>query len=187
MINHFLSAALCLLAMTGPGLAAGAVGEALDWRGVALPGLDGAPLAPESFVGKAVLVVNTASFCGFTPQYQGLEKLWQDYRGRGLVVLGVPSNDFGGQEPGSEAEVKTFCDTNYNVDFPMTAKQKVSGSQAHPLYLWAAGRTGFVGVPRWNFHKLLIGRDGRLVDWFSSVTSPDSDRLRRAVEAALAE
>ncbi|MFO1119249.1 MAG: glutathione peroxidase [Rhodospirillales bacterium] len=147
--------------------------------------IDGAPLPLSDFRGKALLVVNTASQCGFTPQYEGLEKLWQDYRDRGLVVLGVPSNDFGGQEPGSEAQIKEFCEVNFAVDFPMTAKAHVRGDDAHPFYRWAATQVGMLGAPRWNFHKYLIAADGRLVDWFATTTSPDAARLRGAVQQNL--
>lgn len=149
--------------------------------------IDGRPLSLGDFAGKAVLVVNTASQCGFTPQYEELQALWEEYRGRGLVVLGVPSNDFGGQEPGSEAEIKQFCTANFAIDFPMTAKQRVKGPEAHPFYAWAGERAGMLGRPRWNFHKYLIGPDGSFAGWFASTTAPSAGRLRAAVEAALPE
>lgn len=172
------------------GLAGAAVAETaenrLDWASLSLPAISGGQVDAQTLKGKVVLVVNTASQCGFTPQYQGLEALWRDYRGRGLVVLGVPSNDFGSQEPGSNADVATFCEINYGVDFPLLEKQVVTGSGAHPFYRWAAERTGPLGVPRWNFHKILVGRDGRLVDWFASTTAPDAARLRAAIDKALA-
>lgn len=180
-LGALLAAGLALLASAPT--AAGA--ERLEWRSLPLTALDGRPMDPAMLEGKAVLVVNTASQCGFTPQYKALQALWNEYRGRGLVVLGVPSNDFGGQEPGSNAEVASFCELNYGVDFPMLEKQAVSGPRAHPFYRWAADRTGPLGLPRWNFHKILVGRDGRLVDWFSSMTAPDSARLRTAVDRAL--
>lgn len=147
--------------------------------------IDGSALPMRDFSGKAVLVVNTASLCGFTPQYKGLQVLWDTYRDQGLVVLGVPSNDFGNQEPGSASEIDSFCEVNFGVTFPMTDKTSVSGSNAHPFYQWAAGELGFFAKPRWNFHKYLVGPDGRLVSWFSSLTSPDSSKLRAAVESAL--
>ncbi|AVM76047.1 glutathione peroxidase [Magnetospirillum gryphiswaldense] len=172
------------LAATAP---AKAGGTALDWRAVPLPAIDGGTHGPEQFLGHVVLVVNTASRCGFTGQYQGLQSLWRENRDRGLVVLGIPSNDFGAQEPGNSAQVQEFCQINYGVDFPLLEKQTVVGNAAHPLYRWAAAQTGPLGVPRWNFHKLLIGRDGRLVDWFASTTAPDSERLRHAIDSALAE
>lgn len=147
--------------------------------------IDGEALPMRAFAGKAVLVVNTASRCGFTGQYADLQALWQRFRGRGLVVLGVPSNDFGGQEPGSEAEIKEFCEVNFDVDFPLTTKVHVKGAEAHPFYRWAVRTLGAPAKPRWNFHKYLVSPDGRLVDWFSTVTSPTSERVVRAVEAQL--
>jgi glutathione peroxidase len=147
--------------------------------------IEGEPLPLAQYQGKAVLVVNTASQCGFTPQYKGLEELAAKYRERGLVVLGVPSNDFGGQEPGNSSEIKEFCELNFAIDFPLTEKVKVVGEDAHPFYQWAGKELGVLAKPHWNFHKYLIAPDGRLVDWFSSVTAPDSPRLIKAVEAAL--
>lgn len=147
--------------------------------------IDGQPLPLATFAGKAVLVVNTASQCGFTPQYAELEQLWRDYRGRGLVVLGVPSNDFGGQEPGGAAEIRAFCADTYAVDFPLAAKVRVKGADAHPFYRWAAAQVGALGVPRWNFHKYLIAPDGRLADWFSTVTKPRAPKVVAAIEKLL--
>lgn len=147
--------------------------------------IDGGYLPLSSFRGKAILVVNTASQCGFTKQYEGLQALWDAYRERGLVVLGVPSNDFGGQEPGTEQQIQDFCTTTFRVNFPMTAKQVVSGDAAHPFYRWARETLGVIAAPKWNFHKYLIAPDGSLVDWFSSVTDPMSDKVRAAVDAAL--
>ena len=148
--------------------------------------IDGKPLPLSDFKGKAVLVVNTASRCGFTPQYEGLQALWEKYRDQGFVVLGVPSNDFGGQEPGSEAEIKQFCSVNYSVDFPMTQKTVVKGPGAHPFYQWAAKQFGMLSTPKWNFHKYLIGPDGRLVEWFATTTAPDNAKVAKAIEGALA-
>lgn len=141
----------------------------------------------KAYAGKAVLVVNTASFCGFTKQYSGLEALWRKYREAGLVVLGVPSNDFGGQEPKSEAEIKSFCQGAFNITFPLTMKTKVKGNDAHQFYSWVAKTTSGEASPRWNFHKLLIGKDGRLVTWFPSSVAPGSLKVNTAIEAALAE
>ncbi|WP_158047059.1 glutathione peroxidase [Skermanella pratensis] len=149
--------------------------------------IDGRPLPLKEFAGKAVLVVNTASMCGYTPQYADLQALWERYRGRGLVVLGVPSNDFGGQEPGSAEQIKDFCEVNFAVDFPMTGKQAVTGAGAHPFYRWAGQELGPAAAPRWNFHKYLIAPDGRLAGWFPTSTSPRSDKVVRAVEAVLPE
>lgn len=158
----------------------------LDWSKVPLPAIDGAAHAPALFQDKVVLLVNTASFCRYTGQYEDLQKLWTRYRGRGFVILGVPANDFGGQEPGSNAAIKSFCELNYGVDFPLLEKQTVVGPGAHPLYKWAAAVAGPAGVPRWNFHKILIGRDGRLVAWFSTQTPPLDARVTGAIERALA-
>lgn len=152
----------------------------------AFTAIEGGPLPLSDFRGKVVLVVNTASFCGFTPQYEGLQALWERYRDRGLVVLGVPSNDFGAQEPGTEKEIKTFCEVNYNIDFPMTAKVEVRGENAHPFYKWAAGRVGSAGIPKWNFHKYLIGPAGDLAAWFPTRTEPTSREVAAAIEAQLA-
>lgn len=144
-----------------------------------------APLPLGDFRGKVVLVVNTASKCGFTPQYDGLQKLYEAHKDAGLVIIGVPSDDFGGQEPGSDTEIKDFCRINYGVTFPMTSKESVTGPEAHPFYVWANQTLGFGTAPKWNFHKYLIDRHGQLVDYFLSSTAPDSPRLVKAVEAAL--
>ena len=147
--------------------------------------IDGKPLKLAQFAGKSVLVVNTASECGLTPQYRGLQSLWERYRERGLVVLGIPSNDFGGQEPGTEAEIKSFCSTRYKVGFPMTAKNAVIGKNAHPFYKWAVAQAGDKAAPQWNFHKYLIDGDGALVGTFASAVSPDDKGLVAEIEAHL--
>jgi len=168
-----------MLSAVGP-----AAAEPVDWDALGLVAIDGKPFPKGTFTDKVVLLVNTASFCGYTPQYKGLQALWERYRSRGLVVLGVPSNDFGNQEPGSEAKIKEFCEVNFGVTFPMTTKQRVRGPDAHSLYRWAA-RAHPEAVPRWNFHKLLIGRDGRLLAAFPSQVEPVSPRLTEAIERAL--
>lgn len=145
-------------------------------------GIDGKLLDLGQFDGKLLLVVNTASRCGFTKQYADLQKLYDTYRDRGLVVLGVPSNDFGGQEPGSDGEIKQFCETNFGIDFPMTGKSVVSGINAHPFYQWAARQVNAFGRPRWNFHKYLISPEGKLVDWFSSMTNPMDSKVTSSIE-----
>ncbi|MFI4975329.1 MAG: glutathione peroxidase [Caulobacterales bacterium] len=147
--------------------------------------IDGAPLPLASFKGKPVLVVNTASRCGLTPQYEGLESLYRDYRDKGLVVLGVPCNQFAGQEPGTEAEIKSFCELKFNVDFPMTAKVDVKDAGRHPFYAWAEEKLGTPAVPVWNFHKILIGGDGEAVAAFGPRTDPLDATIKKAVEAAL--
>lgn len=137
------------------------------------------------FRGRPALLVNTASECGYTPQYAGLQRLWEQYRERGLIVLGVPSNDFGAQEPGAEAQIRAFCATRYGVDFPLTAKQHVIGPAAHPLYRWLVEQLGEDAAPRWNFHKYLFGRNGGLVDMWPSRIEPLSPEITAAIEAAL--
>ncbi len=132
----------------------------------------GEALPLSSFEGQPVLVVNTASQCGLTPQYRELQGLWERYKGKGLVVLGVPSNDFGAQEPGTETEIVEFCEVNYSVDFPMTEKQVVIGGEAHPFYQWVVEIAGEDAAPKWNFHKYLIGPEGELVNVFPSKMSP---------------
>ena len=147
--------------------------------------IDGNPLPLADFKGKAVLVVNTASECGFTPQYADLQKLWERYRDRGLVVLGVPSNDFGAQEPADETAIAAFCTERYAIDFPMTEKVRVIGGDAHPLYRWIAETLGEDSAPRWNFHKYLIDADGDLVAMWPSKVEPLSEEVTSAVEAAI--
>ena len=136
------------------------------------------------YAGKVLLVVNTASYCGFTPQYQGLEELYGRYRGRGLVVLGFPSNDFA-QERGSNQEIAEFCESTFGVKFPMFAKSSVRGSEANPLFRELAARTG--QAPRWNFHKYLIARDGTVVAQYSSMTTPQDKALLSQIEKLLAQ
>jgi glutathione peroxidase len=135
------------------------------------------------FQGKVLLIVNTASKCGFTPQYDGLEKLHAELSGRGFAVLGFPSNDFAGQEPGTEAEIRDFCTLTYGVKFPMFEKTAVKGDNADPLYKELAAEGG--GEPGWNFHKYLIGKDGKVLQSFGSKVKPDAPELRAAIEAAL--
>jgi glutathione peroxidase len=130
-------------------------------------------------------VVNTASFCGYTPQYRDLEALWQRYREQGLVVLGVPSNDFGQQEPGSASDIKQFCESRYHVDFPLTEKYRVTGGAAHPFYRWVAGQLGEAGAPRWNFHKYLIGPDGQLAGTWPTQVRPLDPVITGEIEPLL--
>jgi glutathione peroxidase len=149
--------------------------------------IDGKAMPLSSYKGKTVLIVNTASECGFTPQYKGLQALWDEYKDKGLIVLGVPSNDFGGQEPGQANEIQEFCEVNYGVDFPLTEKAKVKGDDAHPFYKWARQELGFVAAPKWNFHKYLINGEGELVDWFATTTKPQSSKIINKLEALLSE
>ncbi len=151
----------------------------------AFTSIEGKELPLSDFAGKTVLLVNTASACGLTPQYEGLQKLWDEKAKDGLVVLGVPSNDFGAQEPGSESEVQEFCQVRYGVTFPLASKNAVIGAEAHPLYKWIASQTGEAGAPKWNFHKYLIGKDGALIGTFGSLTAPDAPELAQAIDASL--
>jgi glutathione peroxidase len=183
MVARLLTAMAAALSLAGPVSAE----ESVTAHDFSFSSIEGRPLRLADFRGKALLVVNTASRCGFTQQYEGLQEVWERHRNRGLVVLGVPSNDFGGQEPGSEAEIKDFCEVTFGVDFPLTAKVRVTGDDAHPFYRWAAGHFGPMSRPRWNFHKYLVDRDGKLVDWFSTPTAPTAPRVVRAIEAALAK
>ena len=134
---------------------------------------------------KTVLLVNVASNCGFTKQYAELQELYEKYSEKGLVVLGVPSNQFGGQEPGSNNEIKDFCETNFNITFPMTTKIDVKGENAHPIYLWAKENYGNGAVPKWNFHKILINKQGKIEDTYSSFTKPMSKKLTSKIEEIL--
>jgi glutathione peroxidase len=149
--------------------------------------IDGQPAHLSSQRGKVLLIVNTASACGFTPQFAGLEKLWEAYKDKGLVVVGFPSNEFGGQDPGSNEEIASFCQVNYGVSFPMMGKVRVNGDEAHPLWKWltseAPGILGTKGI-KWNFTKFLVGRDGQVIKRYAPNDAPES--IVRDVEAALA-
>jgi glutathione peroxidase len=149
------------------------------------PGLTGGAIDLKAFAGQPVLVVNTASACGFTPQYADLKALHDKFAARGLVVLAVPSNDFGAQEPGDARQIGEFCTTRYQVAFPIAAKQRVLGPQAHPFYRWIAETLGEGAVPRWNFHKFLVGPDGALVDGWPSAVNPQDSKIVSAIEPHL--
>lgn len=144
--------------------------------------IDGKPQSLSAYQGKVALVVNVASRCGYTPQYDGLEKLYEAYKDKGLVVLGFPSNDFGKQEPGTAEEIKTFCRTKFGVTFPMFEKVKVKGDGKAPVYEFLAKEHG---APKWNFHKYLVGKDGQVLQAFPSKVAPDAKELRDAIDAAL--
>ena len=138
-----------------------------------------------NFNGKTVLLVNVASKCGFTKQYSGLQKLYDDYKNRGLIVIAVPSNQFGGQEPGSNAEIKDFCETNFNINFPITDKVDVKGANAHEIYKWAKKNYGNSTVPKWNFHKILINKEGKIEETFNSFINPISKKIIEKLEKIL--
>jgi glutathione peroxidase len=149
-------------------------------------GIDGGAIQLAAFAGKPILVVNTASQCGFTPQYAGLQELWTRYHARGLMIIAVPSNDFGGQEPGGASEIHETANHVYGITFPLTEKAIVKGASPHPFYKWAASERP-LDVPRWNFHKYLIGRDGHIAAAFPSAVEPTDPRVVAAIEKQLAE
>jgi glutathione peroxidase len=165
-------------------LAAGAAESLYD---IPLKDIDGNSTSLKPYQGKVLLIVNVASKCGFTPQYTALEALYQKYKDQGLVVLGFPCNQFKQQEPGTDAEIKQFCTSKYDVTFPMFDKLEVNGANRHPLYVLLAGKDSpFPGDIGWNFTKFLIGRDGKILNRFASPVKPDSVELTQAIEAALA-
>jgi len=157
--------------------------NAYDFTFTTLVGHEAMPL--KMYRGKTILIVNVASKCGFTGQYAGLEQLFEKYKDQGLVIIGVPSNDFAKQEPGSNQEIANFCRLNYGVSFPMTEKVHVIGKDAHPFFQWAKQTLGFASAPKWNFHKYLINRHGELVDYFYSTTTPNSKRFLQTIEKNL--
>ena len=188
MFRKAFLALLCVTSLMAPApLLAGQQQMSVSAFDFSFPSIEGTNLNLSDYQGRVLLIVNTASRCGFTRQYSALQNLWSAYRKEGLVVIGVPSNDFGGQELGTEAEVKQFCEVNFDIDFPMTAITKIKGAQAHEFYKWAEAQVGMLGKPKWNFHKFLVGRDGQIADWFSSVSEPDSPKFRSAIEQALAQ
>lgn len=148
------------------------------------PGLEGADIKLAEHVGKPILVVNTASLCGYTPQYAGLQQLWARYHARGLLIVGVPSNDFGGQEPGGAADIAQTAHGQYGVGFPLAAKAQVKGPSAHPFYRWAASERP-LETPRWNFHKYLVGRDGHIAAVFATDVEPMDARVINAIAKEL--
>ena len=147
--------------------------------------ISGDELSLSDFKGKTVLLVNVASNCGFTKQYDDLQKLYDNYRDKGFVVVGIPSNQFGGQEPGKNSEIKDFCESNFNITFPMTSKYDVKGENAHPIYIWAKETYGNSTVPKWNFHKILINKDGKVEDTYASFTKPMSKKIVKKLEQIL--
>ena len=150
------------------------------------PALDGGDIRLAEYTGRPLLIVNTASLCGYTPQYAGLQELWTEFHGRGLMIVGVPSNDFGEQEPGGASDIAQTAQHQYGVTFPIAAKAVVKGPNAHPFYKWAAEARP-KDVPRWNFHKYLIGRDGYIAEVFPSAVEPSDTRVKTAIARTLAE
>jgi glutathione peroxidase len=183
-----LSAALAMIAApaaTRSTLAQAAVSRITAYA-FSFPALFGPDIRLADYAGRPLLVVNTASLCGFTPQYAGLQELWTQFQDRGLMMIGVPSNDFGGQEPGGAAEIAETAQHQYGVTFPIAAKAIVKGPNAHPFYKWAAEARP-KDVPRWNFHKYLIGRDGYIAEVFPESVEPADTRVKTAIARALAD
>ena len=147
--------------------------------------IDGNTIDLSKYSNKTILLVNVASKCGFTKQYSNLQKLWETYEHRGFVVLAIPSNQFGGQEPGSNKEIKNFCEVNFNITFPLTDKVDVKGDNAHEIYKWAKENYGRSAVPKWNFHKILINKEGKIQETFSSFTEPTSKKIVEKIEEIL--
>ena len=147
--------------------------------------LDGSILSLSEYKGKVIVVVNVASQCGFTNQYEDMQNVWEQYQSRGIVMLGVPSNDFGKQEPGSNEDIKNFCEAKFGISFPMTEKVSVKGADAHPFYIWAEKNHGKSAVPKWNFHKIIINKEGKIEKAFSSITNPSSKRFKEVIENLL--
>jgi glutathione peroxidase len=182
--RSMMSAALAVIATVGSSRRSLAQAGMSRITAYAFPGLAGGDIKLSEFAGRPILVVNTASLCGYTPQYGGLQQLWTEFNGRGLMIVGVPSNDFGGQEPGGASEI-TATTQNHHVAFPIAAKAVVRGPNAHPFYKWAAEARP-KDVPRWNFHKYLIGRDGYIAEVFPESVDPVDTRVKTAIARALA-
>ena len=144
--------------------------------------LDGSSLKLSNFKGKVLVVVNVASQCGFTKQYEDMQIIWEKYQEKGLVMIGVPSNDFGKQEPGSNTEIKNFCEAKFGITFPMTEKVSVKGTNAHPFYIWAEKNHGNSAIPKWNFHKIIVDKSGKIADTFTSITNPSSKKFTNRLD-----
>ena len=143
--------------------------------------IDGNIIKLSDYQNRVIVIVNVASRCGYTPQYNGLQKLWETYKDQGLIVIGIPTNNFK-QEPGSNKEIKDFCETNFGINFPMSEKTDVIGSNAHPFYKWAKSDYGIGAIPKWNFHKIIIAKNGKISDTFASFTKPSSKKFLDAIE-----
>ena len=150
-----------------------------------IKGINNKTINLSEFKGKTILLVNVASKCGFTKQYMGLQKLYDNYKDKEFLVIGVPSNQFGGQEPGSNEEIKNFCETNFNITFPITDKVDVKGKNAHAVYKWAKENYGNSTIPKWNFHKILINKEGKIEDTFNSFITPLSDKITKQIDSVL--
>ena len=147
--------------------------------------LDGSPLNLSDYKGKVIVAINVASQCGFTNQYEDMQQVWEKYQSKGIVILGIPSNDFGKQEPGSNEDIKNFCEAKFGISFPMTEKVSVKGSEAHPFYIWAQKNYGKSAIPKWNFHKIIIDKNGKVAETYSSITKPSSKKFIKTLEKLL--
>ena len=147
--------------------------------------LDGSALNLSEYKGKVIIIVNVASQCGFTKQYEDMQNIWEKYQSKGIIMLGIPSNDFGKQEPGTSEEIKNFCEAKFGITFPMTEKVTVKGPESHPFYIWARENYGKSAIPKWNFHKIIVGRDGKIDDTFASITNPSSKKFIKAIEKSI--
>lgn len=186
MLNKLTLAFAAATMIMTPAAATQRVAQKARLSDFSFTAIDGTAMPLSAYAGKVVLLVNTASFCGFTRQYEGLQALWERYQDKGLVVIGVPSNNFN-QEPDGEAKIAEFCRGAFGVTFPLTEKVSVKGRDAHPVYQWINSALDGNGQPGWNFHKFLIGRDGQSVQSFSTVVSPNAPTLTGAIERKLAE
>ena len=144
--------------------------------------LDGNHLNLSDYKGKVNVAINVASQCGYTNQYEDMQQVWEKYQSKGIVILGIPSNDFGKQEPGSNQDIKNFCEAKFGISFPMTEKVSVKGSEAHPFYIWAQKNYGKSAIPKWNFHKIIIDKNGKVAETFSSITNPTSKKFTKTLE-----
>ncbi len=160
---------------------AGNPGSAYDYE---FTGINGNLIKLNDYKGKIIVIVNVASRCGYTPQYEGLQNLWSEYKNKNLIVIGVPTNNFR-QEPGSNDDIKNFCETNFGITFPMTQKINVIGNKSHPFFKWAKNDFGIGAIPKWNFHKIIIGKDGRVAETFSSITKPSSKKFLKTIESLI--
>ena len=147
-------------------------------------GIDGSKIELKDYQNKVIVVVNVASRCGYNPQYEDLKKLRTNFKKKDLIVIGIPTNNFK-QEPGSNKEIQNFCETNFGINFPMTEKIDVIGKNAHPFYIWAKENYGIAAIPKWNFHKIIIGKNGKVVDTFASFTKPSSKKFLKVIESEI--
>ncbi len=183
IISRFALRLLLLIGSLSTSFGGNAMAHKTNAYDFSFPALNGeGEIKLSDYKGYIVLIVNTASMCGFTKQYADLQKLYDTSKEKKFIILGIPSNDFGSQEPESENKIKHFCKVSFGINFPMTGKLSVTGKNAHPFYQWAAGELSIIATPKWNFHKYLINRDGQLVDWFSSATSPMDKKIISAIE-----